>query len=67
MSDNTYIKFLQISAENTHYSRKYHDIELMFFKKFYDKFHAIKDNPRNLKVHPNDYLFDEMWKEYKGT
>jgi hypothetical protein len=66
MPDKTYLKFLETLASCSHPTRKYHEIELMFFKKFYNRFHKVEDNPRNLRPHPNDFKMSLMWEQYIG-
>lgn len=64
MPDKTYIKFLEITSSNSHSVRKYHDLELMFFNKFYDRFHSVDNNDRKLKISPNDFKRQLMWEQY---
>lgn len=67
MPDKTYIKFLETMASNSHPTRKYYDLQLLFFNKFYDKFLKVKDNiPRTLKVNSDDFKRNSMWEQYIG-
>jgi hypothetical protein len=62
--EQLYQEFLEVLSSNEHPSIKFNRIRVELFKSFYDVFHKIDDNPRNLKIHPDYYNREVMWKKY---
>ena len=58
-----YKEFLEALLSNESPERRFNTIQFMMFKSFYNTFHKI-DNPRDLKISPNDYSMKVMLNEY---